>query len=73
MIIVGAHYMPFIFLYGMREYAVLAAALMGGGITLGILMPDQFNVGGWLGGAALVIFGVVAGRLAQRARSVAAL
>ena len=73
MIIVGAHYMPFIFLYGMREYAVLAAVLMGGGITLGMIMPDKFNVGGWLGGAALVVFGVVAGRLAQRERSLAAL
>jgi len=73
MIIVGAHYMPFIFLYGMREYAVIAAVLMGGGITLGMIMPDAFNVGGWLAGAALVVFGVVAGKLAQREKSRAAL
>ena len=27
MIIVGAHYLPFVFLYGMKTFAVLAAAL----------------------------------------------
>lgn len=72
MIIVGAHYMPFIFLYRMWEYGVLAAVLMGGGITLGMMMPDAFNTGGWLGGAALVLFGSVAGWLSRRKQSRAA-
>jgi len=27
----GAHYLPFVFLYGMRIFAVLAAFLVGGG------------------------------------------
>ena len=31
LVIVGAHYLPFVFLYGMREYTVLAAALIAGG------------------------------------------
>lgn len=35
MVIVGAHYLPFVFLYGMREYAVLAAVLIAGGVTIG--------------------------------------
>src|SRR5262249_16193588 len=30
MILVGAHYLPFVFLYGMRMFAVLAACLLGG-------------------------------------------
>lgn len=37
--VVGTHYMPFIFLYGMRQYAVLAATLMGGGVAIGLLLP----------------------------------
>jgi hypothetical protein len=69
MIIVGAHYMPFIFLYGMWQYGVLAAALMGGGMTLGITMPHEFNVGGWLAGAALVLFGFVAWKIDHREQS----
>jgi len=39
MLVVGTHYMPFIFLYGMWEFAVLAAMLIGGGmaISLGVV------------------------------------
>ena len=69
MVIVGAHYMPFIFLYGMWQYGVLAAALMGGGMTLGMIMPHEFSVGGWLSGAALLLFGFVAGRISVREQS----
>jgi hypothetical protein len=58
MIVVGTHYLPFIFLYGLRHYAVIAAALIGGGITLAFQMPHEFALGGWLGGASLVLFGL---------------
>jgi hypothetical protein len=58
LLIVGAHYLPFIFLYGMWQYGVLAAAFLGGGVTLGMLVPASFPVGGWLGGAVLVAFAV---------------
>ena len=34
MILLGAHYLPFVFLYGMRMFAVLAAILVGGGILI---------------------------------------
>jgi hypothetical protein len=66
MIIVGAHYLPFMFLYGMWEYGVLAVILLGGGFLLGVTMPDEFSFGGWLSGAALLVFGFVAGRIARR-------
>jgi hypothetical protein len=32
MILLGAHYLPFMFLYGMRTFAALAAMLIGGGL-----------------------------------------
>lgn len=59
MIVVGAHYLWFIFLYGMRAYAVLAAILVGSGIAVGLLWPTVFPIGGWLAGAVLVVFAVI--------------
>ncbi len=59
MIVVGAHYMPFIFLYGMRQYAVLAAALIGGGVAIGMLLPGSFIAGGWFTAAALLAFALL--------------
>jgi hypothetical protein len=58
MLIVGTHYMPFIFLYGMWEFGVLAAALIGGGVAIALLLPHSFTVGGWITGALLLLFAV---------------
>jgi hypothetical protein len=56
MIIVGAHYLPFVFLYGMKTFAVLAAALTGAGFAIGLIAPDKVVMGGWVGGAVLFAF-----------------
>ena len=48
MIVVGAHYLPFMTLYGMWQYAVLAAVLIGGGVAIRFLLPATFTMGGWL-------------------------
>jgi len=56
MIVVGAHYLPFTFLYGMRLFALLAAVLVCGGVGLALWVPHPFSAGGWLGGATLVLF-----------------
>lgn len=58
LIIVGAHYLPFIFLYGMRDFAVLAALFLAAGVAVPLLAPGSFALGGWVGGAVLVAFGV---------------
>ena len=47
MILLGAHYVPFVFLYGMRMFAVLAALLLGGGVTIALYLPTSFSVGAW--------------------------
>ena len=62
MILVGAHYLPFVFLYGMRMFAVLAFVLIGGGVLSGMYLVDSFSAGAWFAGAALVVF-AVGGRL----------
>ena len=65
MIVVGAHYLPFVFLYGMRHFAVLCGLLVGGGTILGLYLHDTFGLGGWLTGGTLVLFGIVGGLLSR--------
>jgi hypothetical protein len=68
MILVGAHYLPFVFLYGMRMFAVLAALLVGGGIGLAIYWSNSFAAGAWCAGVALVVFGGLGRAIARRER-----
>jgi hypothetical protein len=60
MIVVGAHYLPFMFMSGIWQYGVLAGALLGGGVLLGLQAPHEFALGGWLAGAAMLLFGIAA-------------
>jgi len=59
MVVVGAHYMPFIFSYGMWQFGILAAALIGGGIAIGLYLPSVFSAGGWFTALALFVFAFV--------------
>jgi hypothetical protein len=64
MIVVGVHYLPFITLYGMPQYAVLAAVLVSGGAATRFLLPDQFALSGWLAGVVLILFAIMIWRTA---------
>jgi hypothetical protein len=71
LVIVGAHYLPFIFLYGMRIFGALAVILVGGGVVIAMYFPGPFSLGGWVGGVTLFIFawigrGVVQSELRAR-------
>lgn len=59
MVIVGAHYLPFVFLYGMRMFAVLAAALVVPGLVLLVWVRGPVALGGWLTAGVLVVFAVL--------------
>jgi ABC-type multidrug transport system permease subunit len=59
MVIVGAHYLPFVFLYGMRLFAVLAGVMVVAGVALLYLVAVPPVFGGWFTGALLVIFAVL--------------
>jgi hypothetical protein len=65
MILLGAHYLPFVFMYGMRMFAVLAAALLGGGVLIAMYMDSSFSVGAWYTGVVLVVFAVVGRTIAR--------
>ena len=48
MIVLGAHYLPFIFMYGMWQFGVLAAMLIGSGVVIGMYVPAPVSLGAWL-------------------------
>lgn len=61
MIALGAHYLPFVFLYGMWQFGVLAALLVGGGLGLALWGPLIFSLGGWLTAGLLLLFALAVG------------
>ena len=67
MIALGTHYLPFIFLYGMPQFGVLAALLIGAGIVLGLYLPSGFSLGGaWFTAAVLLVFAFLGRSVALR-------
>ena len=66
MIVVGAHYLPFITLYGMKMFAILAAILVSVATGLAIYGPDIFSLGGWITAIALILFAFIGRELALR-------
>lgn len=67
MIALGAHYLPFIFLYGMPEFGVLAGLLIASGFVIGLYLPVAPSFGGWLTAVMLLIFAFVGRRAALAA------
>jgi hypothetical protein len=59
MIVLGAHYLPFVFLYGMRQFAVLAALLISFGVFIGLYLPKATTLGGWVTATALLAFAFI--------------
>jgi hypothetical protein len=62
MVVLGAHYLPFAFLYGMRMFAVLAAVLWSLGLVLGLWLDAPFATGAWISAAVLAVFAVLGRR-----------
>lgn len=59
-IVVGAHYLPFVFLYGLRHFAALAVILVVAGLGIGLYVPQSFPLGGWVTGTVLILFSAAA-------------
>jgi hypothetical protein len=60
MVLVGGHYLAFVFLYGMRSFAILAAALIATGVVIGVTAPALALAGAWLAVVFLLAFSVFA-------------
>ena len=56
LIIVGAHYLTFISLYGMKAFAVIAGALVFLGTIAIFLVPAIGPVSGWIGAGIFAVF-----------------
>jgi hypothetical protein len=66
MILLGAHYIPFVFLYGMRMFAVIAALIAGGGLVIAMYWSSSFSIGAWYTGVILVLSAVVGRTIIRR-------
>lgn len=67
MIVLGAHYLPFVFMYGMWQFAALCGALVASGVVIAMYVPKPVSLGAWLTAALLFGFAFV-GRRAARAK-----
>ena len=65
MILLGAHFLPFTFLYGMRMFIPLCGILVGSGVVIAENFSRSFSVGAWVTGATLFAFAWI-GRIAVR-------
>jgi hypothetical protein len=59
MMIVGAHYLPFSFLYGMRHFLVLGSVMLAAGLLIGMYAPELAVPGAFFNAALLVVFAVI--------------
>ena len=66
MIAVGTHYLPFIFLYGMPQFGVPAALLIGAGLTIGLYLHSVFCLGAWMTALILLLFAFIGRSVALR-------
>jgi hypothetical protein len=66
MILLGAHYLPFAFLYGMRMFWILAGLLVGGGVVIAMNWSSAFSVGAWYTAVTLLVFAGVGWMIVRR-------
>lgn len=66
MVLLGAHYLPFVFLYGMRMFGALCALLVGAGVGIAMYGVGGFATGAWITTGVLLAFALL-GRLGVHA------
>jgi len=59
LILLGAHYLPFVFLYGMRMFIALCGILVTSGVVIALYLPHSFCLGAWVGGLTLFVFACI--------------
>jgi hypothetical protein len=56
MVLLGAHYLPFATLYGMRMFLFLAGILIAAGVVVAMYFSGTFSLGAWIAGLVLFAF-----------------
>lgn len=69
MILLGAHYLPFATMYGMRMFLFLAGILIAMGAAILYWFSGTFSLGAWLAGVALFVFAWLGRSIAMRESS----
>jgi len=69
MVVLGAHYLPFVFLYGMPMFAALSMSLVGAGVALAHKSHGSFAGPAWITGGLLLGFAVLGLLLVRREES----
>lgn len=67
MVVLGAHYLPFIFMYGMWQFGVLSGSLVVSGVMIGMYVTRPVSAGAWLTTGLLLVAAVVGLRVARSA------
>ncbi len=58
-ILIGAHYLPFIYGYRMITFGMLSSMLVAQGIAIALYFPKNFSLSGYLTGATLLFFALM--------------
>lgn len=66
MVLLGAHYLPFAFLYGMRMFLFLSGILIAMGVVIAFYFSVTFSLGAWVAGLVLFIFAWIGRSIAVR-------
>jgi hypothetical protein len=72
MVLLGAHYLPFATLYGMRMFLFLAGILIAAGVVVAHWYSATFSLGAWVGGLALFVFAWIGRSIATTEASASA-
>lgn len=62
MIAIGAHYLPFAFLYGRSQFLVLGVIMLIVGLLVGVYIPAASTTSAWFTAGLLIVFGIVTHR-----------
>ena len=58
-VIVGAHYLPFIWAYKMPTFGILGALILFIGVICALLFSEYFSIAAYLTGSTMIIFAIV--------------
>jgi hypothetical protein len=68
-VVVGAHYLPFAFLYGMRLFIPLSGILVAVGVGIGFSAPAQGLWAGWVAAGTMIVFAFLGRHSAAKRQS----
>lgn len=60
MVALGAHFLPFMFLFGMWQFGALGLLMTFSGIAFALAPGEAFFLSGWYGGVVQLLFALIA-------------